>query len=319
MTISYGQLTERVGHYLFGVRGTLLADQLSDVEDCIRDGLYRVYSVHDWSFFRPVVDVTTTAPYVTGTVTIVAGVVTLVGGTFPTWADDGMFIVNSRYYSVASRGSGTQITLNDTSVTVADASDYSLGRPQIPMDATFEGVANDSDLVYLPGEDCWYPSIMMRHDSTVRKFEQSNPEFNRPVFYSVRTVEFDPEVGSRKVLAFYPTPDKEYVMRVPMILRPVTVGDANPYPIGGSMLNQAILEACLASAEHNFEEREHVHEKRFVELIGSAVRMDQERSSPTALGPDSPKGELGGFNAFDYGHRMREQRIGRLTINGDTV
>lgn len=319
MTISYSQLVERVGHYLFGVRGTLLADQLSDVDDCIRDGLYRVYSMHDWSFFRPSVKVSTTAPYSTGTITIAAGVVTLVGGTFPTWAADGVLMVDSRYYSVASRQSGTQVTLNDTSVAIGDALSYSLGRPHITMDATFEGVANDSDLDYLPGEDSWCPSVVMRHDSTIRKLEQSNPEFNCPVYYSVRTVEFDPTTGSRKALAFYPTPDKAYVMQVPMILRPVAIGDANPYPIGGSTLSQVILEACLASAEHNFEEREHVHEKRFIEMIGAAVRMDQERSSPTSLGPDAPKSERAGVNTFNYGHRLREHRMGNLYLDGSIL
>jgi len=76
------------------------------------------------------------------------------------------------------------------------------------------------------------------------------------------------------------------------------------------------LEACLAAAEHNYEEREHVHEKRFLELIGLAIRNDQDRSSPTSLGKDAPSGVYGKSSVFDYDYRMREQRIGRLTIGG---
>jgi hypothetical protein len=104
-----------------------------------------------------------------------------------------------------------------------------------------------------------------------------------------------------------------------MILRPVDIDDSNQYPIGGEMLSQVILEACLASAEHNYEEREHVHEKRFLELIALAIRNDQERSSPTSLGPDSPRGENGKFSVFDYNYRLREQRIGRLMLDGDVL
>lgn len=317
--ISYLNLLERVGHYLFGIRTGFSTDQVADVDDCIHDGMRRVYSAHDWSLLRPVADVGTTAPYATGTVTIAAGVVTLTGGTFPSWAAAGVLKVNNRYYSVASRGSNTQITLDTTSITIATASSYQLARPEIPLDASFDAVANDSDLTYYPSPDEWYPPVKWRHDSTIRQLEGNNPEFDRPVFYSVRTTTFDPTVGSRKVLVLYPAPDQVYTLRVPMILRPVLLSETNLYPIGGEMLSQCILEACLASAEHNFEERENTHERRFQELIGLAIRDDQDRRSPTSLGPDSPRVNHSGFGMVDYGYRLREQRIGRLTFGGDTL
>lgn len=318
-SISYGILLERVGHYLFGQRNGFSDDQTNDIMDCINDGLRRVYSAREWSFFRPVVDVVTTAPYATGTVTVAAGVVTLAGGTFPSWAADGIFMVNSSYYSVASRDSDTQVTLDSTSVTIASAASYQLARPEIPMPAAFDAVASDSDLTYYPSPQCWYPPVRQRHDVTIRQLEADNPEFDRPVFYSVRNVEFDPTVGSRRVLAMYPAPDQAYMLRVPMILRPVMLDEENQYPVGGEMLSQVILEACLASAEHNFEEREHVHEKRFMEMMGLAIRNDEDRSSATSLGPDAPRGERSRFNVFDSDYRAREQRIGYLTLGGDTL
>jgi hypothetical protein len=316
--VSYLTLRERVGHYLFGAEvGTVFAaDQLTRINYCIRDGLSRVYAAHEWSFFRPLVDVTTTEPYATGTITIAAGVVTLVGGTFPSWAASGVLMVGSKYYSVASRGSNTQITLGNTSVTQATSTSYKLAMPEVAMDVSFDSVANDSDLVFYPGPDQWYPSVSNRHDSTIRKLETDNPEFSRPCYYSVRTSRFDPAVGSRKTLAFYPAPDAAYTMRVPMILRPVELNESSLFPVGGEMLSQVILEACLAAAEHNYEEREHVHEKRFLEMIALAIRNDMERSSPTSLGPDAPRGEYGNRSVFDYDYRSREQRIGRLTIGG---
>lgn len=317
--VSYFSLLNRVGHYLFGVRSGFSADQTLDIGDCIEDGVKRVYAAHDWSFLRPLADVSTTAPYATGTITIAAGVVTLVGGTFPSWAAAGVLKVNNRYYSVASRGSNTQVTLDTTSVTIATASSYQLARPEIPLDATFDAVANDSDLTYYPSPDEWYPPVKWRHDSTIRHLEGNNPEFDRPVFYSVRTTTFDPTVGSRKVLVLYPAPDQVYTLRVPMILRPVLLSGTNLYPVGGEMLSQCILEACLAAAEHNFEEREHVHEKRFLELIGQAIRDDQDRSSPTSLGPDAPRVSHSSFGIVDHGYRLREQRIGRLTFGGDSL
>lgn len=314
--VNFSILQERVGHYLFGIRTGFSSDQQSDIADCLNDGLRRVYSAHNWSFLRPIADVTATAPYDTGTITIAAGVVTLTGGVFPSWAASGLLRVNNRYYSVATRDSNTQITLDSTSTTIATASSYHLARPEIPLDAAFDSVANDSDLTYYPSPDNWYPPVQNRHDSTIRQLEASNPEIDRPVFYSIRTVTFDPTVGSRKVLALYPTPDQAYTLRVPMILRPILLDAVNLYAIGGEVLSQVMLEACLAAAEHNFEEREHVHEKRFMEMIVLAIRDDQERSSPTSLGPDAPRGEPGRFGMVDYAYRLREQRMGSVSIDG---
>lgn len=317
-SVNYSILQQRVGKYLFGIRSGYSEDQQNDIKDCLNDGLRRVYAAYDWSFLHPLVDVTTTAPYATGTITIASGVVTLTGGTFPTWAASGVLKVNNRYYSVASRGSATQITLDTTSVTISTASSYQLARPEVELDEAFDAIAPDRDLTYYPSPDCWYPPVRSRHDSTIRQLESSNPTFDRPVFYSIRTVRFDPTVGSRKVLALYPTPDQVYTLRVPMILRPLLLDEINLYAIGAELLSQVILEACLASAEHNFEEREHVHEKRYMELIGLAIRDDQERSSPSELGPDIPRSERGRFGAIDD-YRLREQRIGGITLDGTNL
>jgi hypothetical protein len=320
MIATYASLVERVGHYLFGTRDGFTADQTKDILDCIRDGLHRVYSAHDWSFFRPVVDVSTVAPYSTGTITVASGVVTLTGGTFPSWAANGTLLrVDNKIYSVSTRDSNTQITLAGVSLTIATASSYLLATSIIDMGPTFESVANDREITYHPTPDFWYPPIQNRHDSLIRKLDQTNPEIDRPVFYSVRTVEFDPTVGSRRVLVMYPTPDSAYLLKVPVVLRRVMVDATNQYPIGGEILSQVILEACLAAAEHNFEEREHVHEKRFMEMLVLSIREDQERSSPTSLGPDSPRQSSGNPWNIGYDYSFREQRIGRLTLDNDVL
>jgi hypothetical protein len=316
MVASYTSLLERVGHYLFGIRTSFSSDQTSDIKECIEDGLHDVYTARMWSFFRPVEDITTTAPYATGTVTIASGVVTGTGTTFPaSWSADGILKVSTSRYSVSTYDSATQITLDDTSVTVTAASAFELGRPEIPLAATFEAVANDSDLTYYADENELYPPVRQRHDQTLRTWQQDDPYFDRPVFYSVRTVEFDPLVGSRKRLAFYPTPDAAYVLRVPMILRPTMIDATNLYPVGGETLAQVITEACLAAAERNFEEQESTHTKRFQELLHLAIATDQEKSSPTSLGRDSPRDKRRNVSSY----WLRSSRIGTLSLDGDDL
>jgi len=316
---SYYGLLERVGHYLFGIRTGYTGDQICDIEDCMNDGLRDVYSAHDWSFFKPIEDVTTTAPYVTGTVTIASGVVTGTGTTFPaSWSADGILKVGTSYYSVNTYTSATQITLDDTSVTVTAASAFELGRPEIPLAAAFEAVANDSDLTYYPDQNELYPAVRQRHDQALRTWQQNDPYFDRPIFYSVRTVEFDPLVGSRKVLAFYPTPDKVYVLRVPMILRATMIDETNLYPVGGETLTQVITESCLAAAERNFEEQVGTHTTRFQELLPLAITTDREKSSATSLGPDAPRGERH-RSGYDSYYWLRSSRLGAITLDGDTL
>ena len=320
MVCSYDSLLERVGHELFGIRSGFSADQTVDILQCIRDGLHYVYSAHDWSFFRPVQDISTTAPYATGTVTIAAGVVTLTGGTFPSWAADGILKVSNNYYSISLRNSGTSLTLDDTSVTVSSATAFSLGRPEVPLSESFEAVANDSDLHYYPGQNEIYPPVRQRHDQHLRTMQQADPYYDRPCFYSVRTVEFDPTVGSRKRLAFYPTPDAAYVLRVPMLLRPTMIDDTNQYPVGGETLAQLIVEACLKSVEVDFYEKtDGRHTRKFYEMLPLAIKADQEKSAPTSLGPDMPRGE-GYYSGVGYDYDYaRAARIGTIVLDGTTM
>ena len=318
MVASYDTLLERVGHELFGIRSDFTADQTTDILQCIRDGLRYVYSAHEWSFFRPVQDITTTAPYTTGTITVASGVVTLTGGTWPTWADTGILKVNSNYYHVASRDTDTQVTLDYLSLTIAVAATFELGRPEIPMPDEFEAVSGDRSLTYYPGLNECYPPVCEKHDQALRTMQQNNPDYERPRYYSIRTTTFDPAVGSRKRLAFYPTPDASYVLRVPMILRPLMITTANPYPVGSEQLSQLIIEACLSSVELDFYEKtDGRHTQVFRAMLAKAIATDQERSSPTSLGPDMPKGERGRGIYDDYW--LRSSRIGTLTLDGDTL
>jgi hypothetical protein len=70
----------------------------------------------------------TITPYNTGTIAIVNGVVTLTGGTWPSGAADDRLLVNGETYDVATRDSGTQLTLGDLTVNVGGGTSYSLFR-----------------------------------------------------------------------------------------------------------------------------------------------------------------------------------------------
>ena len=307
MLVSYSVLLERIGHALFGIRSAFSADQTEDIEECMDDGLSSVYNAHNWSFFRPVKEITTTAPYATGTVTIASGVVTLVGGTFPSWAAFGVLKNGDDYYDVDTRDGNTQITLEDTSVTDAVASSYELGRPEYEMPTGFESI--EGDLTYEPGQSDFYPPIRQRDDGEILRRQQDDPYHDRPIYYGIRTAEFDPTVGSKRRLTLYPTPDAAYVIKARMILRPVGITSTNVYPVGAETLSQLILESCLAAAERNYDDTPGVHTEQFEKLLPLAIAADTLITSPRQLGPDAPHGETADVVS-------RSMRMGEVTING---
>jgi hypothetical protein len=226
MTPNYDSLLERVGHFLFGLRTGFTSDQTDDIEMCIGDGLRKVYTAHNWSFFRPVKTITTS--------------------------------------------SGT--------------STYSLP-------TGYESI--ETELHYAPGESDFYPPVRERHDSEIRKLQMDNEDtdYARPRYFAVRTVEFDPDVGSRKQLVLWPTPDATYVLYARMTLRPTAISTSNQYPIGGEQLAQVILEACLAAAELNMDDTSGIHGKQFQELLPFAIQADLLSATPRTLGNDAPEGE----------------------------
>ena len=310
MATNYTSLQERVGHFLFGIRDSFSSDQESDINDCIRDGLHDVHTAHDWSFFRPVKEITTSAPYATGTVAVASGVVTLSGGTFPSWAEQGILKVSNSYYNVASRDSGTQVTLDDTTVTVTAGTSYELAQHEYDLPTGFDAI--DDDIVYDPGSEYLHPALKQRDDGVLRQYRQDNPFFDSPRLWSLRTVEFNPTVGSRRILVLYPTPDKAYVLRAQMRLRPTMIDGTNQYPIGGEMLSQLFLEACLAAAERNYDEGNNQHTKRFNELLPQMIERDLERTSPKTLGQTvSSHGPVRDYTRLD-----RAQRMGDVSIDG---
>ena len=62
--------------------------------------------------YADVVSKFTADTYATGTIAVSSGVVTLSGGTFPDWAVRGIFVHSDNFYSIKSRDTDTQITLD---------------------------------------------------------------------------------------------------------------------------------------------------------------------------------------------------------------
>ena len=208
LAVDYNEIRTVVGDYLGITRNTEGAgsewttDEIARIDDVIKTGLTKVYypqSGYEWSFLTPVGELTTTAPYETGTIAIASGVVTLTGGTFPTWAADGDLVVGSNTYTVDTRDSATQLTLNDLTATATAGSTYELQRYLYEMDADFAGF-RDSAITFVQGEAELYPSIEVKPDVVLRGYRQqiriNETEWATPRYASLRPKSYDATTGT---------------------------------------------------------------------------------------------------------------------------
>jgi hypothetical protein len=204
---------------------------------------------------------------------------------------------------------------------VYDAHDWSFFRP-VETITTSDGTSAyslptayesiESELDYAEGESDFYPPVRERHDSEIRKRQADNDDTGRPLYFSVRTVEFDPTVGSRRQLILCPTPDATYVLSAKMTLRRTMIDETNQYPVGGEQLGQLILEACLSAAEMNYDDAPGIHSRLFAEMLPVSIASDQRASTPRTLGGDAPAGEHSDIAA-------RSILVGTITFDGTTM
>jgi hypothetical protein len=155
LTLTRDDLRKAVGNLLgLGIDITSWDSEFATRVDMVVDiGCRWVYEpelipgdaeVHVWSFMQPkLLSFSLNQPYATGTCTVSSGVVTGDGTVFPSWAADGEFVVGSISYAVASRDSDTQLTLEDTTVSAAAGSSYTLQQVDYTLPDLFGGFHGD--------------------------------------------------------------------------------------------------------------------------------------------------------------------------------
>lgn len=311
LTISYPELSAEIGDYKGIGRDPLVWSDLEQtrVDSIIQSGLRQVYyawdvrrqATYQWSWMRPEATITTTAAYDTGTLEVASGVVTLTGGTFPSWSDEGEVHISSMIYSVNTRDSDTQVTLDDTSVTVAAGASYSLGRPSYDLPVGFDGNF-DGDLHYKTGDNTMWPPIKFVPPSAIRSKKQVYNGADRPLFASVQPKTFDATAGQRWRITFFPSPNAAWTFYGRYKVRPVMIDSTDLYPLGGPAMAEVFLESCLAVAEKRWVEDSDIHQKEYQRLLLQAIDQDADVFTADFLGYNSDNSERrhgDGFRCFD--------------------
>lgn len=300
LSIAYEDLRREVGYVL----GYSLADggvwddeEETLVDMCIEDGLRMFYNpppidgtVHQWRFMRPEGELETTIPYSAGTIEIASGVVTLTTGTFPSWAAGGDLVVNSKTYAVDTRDGDTQITLEDTTVTVAAGTAYELRRYAYDLPDDFGGI--DSPIAFQPSSSTTFHPVREAPTSTIRQKRQYEQFPGQPLLFALNVKPMDPTVGTRYEIWIYPTSDKAYQLIFNYKVYQNKLSKTNKYPAGGSAHAETIRAACAAAAEMRSDDMQGPKYQYFLERIQQSIMTDRQENSPKNLGYNSDRTEL---------------------------
>lgn len=321
LTLTRDDLRKAVGNMLGqGIDTTAWDSNFSTrVDMCVDIGCRWVYepsvlpkefTVHIWSFMQPkLARFTLNAPYDTGDIEIVDGVVTGSGTSFPSWAADGEIVVNGVSYTVASRSSGTSLTLDDTSVTVAAGSSYTLQQVDYVLPDLFGGFRGD---LYLNQSLNTLGYVLRRGDKNeLLQLQKSNlADFaSQPSRYAVFAGSQTGAADQEWLLTVWPFPDAEYTLTGFYTINPYRLTSALPYPMGGLPLSECLREAVLAAAEVEFRGEPGIHNTLFRERLMAAIFYDRQMSSPGNLGQNLDySGERAAWNKI--GPRVQHNGLG---------
>lgn len=277
LSMVYADLVRELERYLRIATGT----ETTWIDDLLRTGLRRFYGAHAWSFLRPLATLSTVAPYSTGTVTVVSGVVTLASGTFPSWAASGVLLVDGATYEISTRDSGTQVTLEDTSVNVAALTPYEVAQFAYDLPDDFGGMIGP--LTYHPGLNASYlaPSIVDEVDLRVQR--QYDDDVAPPDRAAIRVKTWGATTGTRYQILFAPLPDDVYQFTYRYVCHPDKIASTH-YARGGMLHSETVRLAVLAAAELSRLDTPGPYEQLFQQHLALSIQRDKEMASPDSLG-----------------------------------
>jgi hypothetical protein len=287
-------LRKLMGHHLgYGRHGPWGPQKEQDIEDCIASGQRLFYfpeplapggARHRWSFLWPETTLTLSAAQTSSTITVVSGVVTIAAGTWPTWAAQGELTPDSdSTYSVASRDSPTQLTLDDTSVDVDVGTEYTLGRVEYDMPSDFSGFAGP--MVYRPGTSTAYDPIKFTSWGVIRRLRQLyGASTTRPTKACLVAKTLDLTATQGHKIIFDYQSNSAYVLYYKYKVNPDALDAANLYAAGGPDHSETLLAACVYAADRSFsEDPERIERSRqtFLTRLAASIADDEDQSPDT--------------------------------------
>jgi hypothetical protein len=300
-------------------------DQKTDGFDVLKDALLQAYFPQivgndnvpwEWSWLKISHSLQLRGSYSTGTVAIAANgsgsIVTLTDGTWPSWADEGEIWIGGSRYTVLSRTSDSIIRLDDTAVTVAAGTSYSLRKSQYTLPDDYGSMYSEG-FTYRRGST-EKGSITLLREAALRRLDQ--PDISGPARHAaiMPMAPNDDTESTRWYATFWPHPTADVVVDYVYQASPPTISSlgtvTNIYAYGGPAYAGMIRASVEDKAYQKFHRSEEKH-GAFLEQLYRAVRLDQRRNGSFTLGMGSkslaPSGPC--YEEALYDHRANSPNV----------
>ena len=137
-------------------------------------------------------------------------------------------------------------------------------------------------------------------EARIRALRSGTTTEGRPRVYAVRAKAPTYTAQQKWEILLWPKPDAVYTLQYPYILIPDALSAAKPYPLGGVIHNQTVLESCLGFAEQWKDDAPGVHEAAFMERLRASVDHDRQNTVPATLGLDRGSDESSTWVRSEY-------------------
>lgn len=261
---------------------------LDDAQSMIRAGRRKFYAAYEWSFLAHNITIAVQPPYDTGTITVVNGVVTLAGGTFPTNAAGQRLAFGSHVYEVASRDSGTQLTLVDTAVDAAALTEYTLYSTRYSLPASFGAFVGPVTLEAANGDSYGLRETGILPEFEVRRLlSRSTAVSSDPLLFAVTHTLASTEIGLPVyLLELYPLPDQAYTVRAMARINPGdSLSEADATELVHASFAELMKLAILSAAEVMYNGAPGVNSNMFSTELPKYIRRDKVSGGSRRLLP----------------------------------
>lgn len=289
LTLAYSDLMKEVNDFLG--HGRVATDTNGVVDPIVQSGYRRLLypelnpgvSSYQWRFLRPTASIIVWPDIAVSAATVtVTGTNTATASTakfHPSMVGKVIDLTGAADFTISGYTSTTVVTGSGTNagpVTFTIAAD---GSYRLPDD--FGGI--EGDLTFAPTQ-IW-KTIALGSESQWREMMQLNDTSGVPVMAAVRPLSADGSAGQRFDLLIYPEPQEQYTLYYrKKVLVNKLVSSTNEYPLGGMLISELLLEACLMVAEQRKNDEVGLHTNNFLSMLPSVIQRDREAYAPDFLG-----------------------------------
>lgn len=174
------------------------------------------------------------------------------------------------------------------------------GKDEYDLPEDFSSI--DGNIFYVE-DDFRNIEITLVNEAEIKRLRQRDWQSTTsysPRYAGIFVREPDNLGGTQYVIAFWPTPDEDYVVTFRYLRRQSGMDNDNAVPIGGQEHAETIRSSCLAAAESHLNDEQGHYRAEFQQRLAASIEHDRKTNQPSNLGYNSDKSDREKDQGFGY-------------------